>query len=152
MVALWDWHTEGFLHPPVRRPSIPNEHVFRVWGGTSELLGRPGRPGVCFSLRAPLTRREAERAFAIFEWGNAARYVTQFLLPQGIEIWIGMVHPGYIRTKWTWPPDQQVFIENPTAQTLRSRALRTTKLIDDLQPSALVSYPDPGKHKPRGFQ
>lgn len=94
------------------------------------MRGAPHRAGVCFSTVAPKTRSEGERLFAVFEWGNTCTHVTEFLVPPGIVLWTGQVHPGDPRACLGQHFGIQVFVENPAAQRLIW--LRTQSLIDDL--------------------
>jgi hypothetical protein len=67
---------------------------------------------------------------AVFEWGNPATYVTEFVPPVGTELWVGEVHPGDPRALLGTQFGEQVFIENPAAQRLIP--LRTKQLRSDL--------------------
>jgi hypothetical protein len=55
----------------------------RAPGDPPSRLRRATRPGVCFSLIAPKTRREAEGLFSVWEWGNQCRFVTSFDVTAG---------------------------------------------------------------------
>jgi hypothetical protein len=152
----WSWRQEGFLHPPRHRFSYPNERLFRVWGGGSAMQGRPTAAGVCFSPTAPRSRLEADQLFDIFEWSNAARYVTEFRLPEGMSLWIGRVDPAS-GPGWTWPSGdpvaalgEQVFIENPRAQKVMP--LHTRRLADDMSSVFLGAERPPTPNVPRGRQ
>jgi len=134
MNPTWDWKNEGFLSPPVARLAGPRERLFRIWGlwdgGGSSMLGRPSSAGVCFTTAEPTSRMDAERLLAVFEWGNPATHVTEFVAPPGTELWVGEVHPGDPRALLGTQFGAQVFIENPAAQRLIP--LRTKQLLSDL--------------------
>ena len=134
MKPTWDWRNVGFLSPPVARLAGPRERLFRIWGlwdaGGSSMLGRPTSDGVCFTSAEPKSRTDAERLLAVFEWGNPATHVTEFLVPLGTPLWVGEVHPGDPRALLGTQFGEQVFIENPAAQRLIP--LRTTRLRSDL--------------------
>jgi hypothetical protein len=50
--------------------------LYRVWDGTSLEHGDARCAGVFFSFQRPASRLEAERLFAIAEFGNACTFVS----------------------------------------------------------------------------
>lgn len=134
MNPAWDWKNVGFLTAPVARLAGPRERLFRIWGlwdgGGSAMFGKPASVGVCFTTVEPTSRMDAERLLAVFEWGNPATYVTEFVAPLGTELWVGEVHPGNPRALLGTQFGEQVFVENPAAQRLIP--LRTKRLQSGL--------------------
>jgi hypothetical protein len=130
MAVQWDWREEGFKEAPQLVHAPPNMRVFRAWGGSSTVQGDPGRTGVCFSTDRPVSRRDAERLFSVFEYRNPCLHLTEFIVPAGTAIWVGTVHPGDYSMSGRRSGGVQVFIENPAAQTLA--LVRTDALVNDL--------------------
>jgi len=127
----WSWQEVGFRKKPKRRASRPGERLFRAWGGESSTMrGRPNSVGVCFSSVAPKSRWDAERLFAVFEYGNPCTHVTEFVVPENTMMWEGEVDPGDARVVLGMSYGPQIFIENPLAQSLIP--CQTTRLPDDL--------------------
>ena len=124
----FSWKEEGFLNPPARKVSKGVERIYRAWGGHSGKKGTLARPGVCFSTVKPSSRREAEKLFALFEWGNSCLKLTEFRVPAGTVMWTGTVDPGDARLQN--PAGPQIFIENPAAQGVVE--IRTSDLVGDL--------------------
>jgi hypothetical protein len=114
----WSWYEEGFLWPPVLWITDGWQSLYRVWGGQSSEKGRANSAGVCFSFGRPGSRWEAEKLFAVFEYGNAVLHLSEFLAPPGTPRWVGTVHPGKPRAPLGHSGGTQVFIENPRAQSL----------------------------------
>lgn len=127
----WNWEAEGFQHPPQRICAPAGIRLFRCWDGTvSSMRGNPSRAGVCFSSDKPASRLEAEKLFAVFEWGNRCRNLSEFLVPAGTPMWVGNVDPGDSRAAFGRFYGKQVFIENPAAQKLT--VVSTLTLKNDL--------------------
>jgi hypothetical protein len=128
----WNWRDEGFRAEPKRVPAPAGLRLYRAWGGTSEMMGRPSRPGVCFSTQKPDTRSEAERLFSAWEWGNSCLWLTAFRVIGRVELYVGAVHPGhYVDPQLSDPRSGvQVFIENPVHGKLVE--VQTMRLADDL--------------------
>ena len=139
MRRMFSWKDEGFLEPPVPKLSKGGERIYRAWGGQSYPKGSPERPGVCFSTLKPNSRAEAEKLFALFEWGNSCLKVTEFRVPAGIVIWTGTVDPGDARLRNLAGP--QIFIENPAAQ--RVVEITTSDLRNDLGGAWVYTRPIP---------
>lgn len=142
MKTPFDWAAEGFRAPPTCRFAARGQILFRAWGGGSSQQGSPERTGVCFSSERPGSRAEAERLYAVFEWGNACRYVSDFHVPVGTTLWWGQVDPGDPRAQLGAGCGVQVFVENPAAQTLE--VIRTAMLVDDLGGAWVHGGPRPG--------
>lgn len=141
----WNWHEAGFLFPPIPVTTSGVTTVYRVWGGISLEEGDGRKPGVCMSFQAPSTRREAESLFAILEYGNAARFVTTFLVAPGATIFVGMVHPGDLFQSGLGPPGSQVFIETPVMQRFVLKVGQHRVLTNDLVGYSVVPRGDRGK-------
>src|SRR5262245_43713929 len=90
----WHWHAEGFLREPERRDAPPGLRLYRAWGGTSQKIGSPSRPGVCLSTQRPGTRSGAEKFFSAWEWGNPCHWLTEFRVIAGTQMYVGVVDPG----------------------------------------------------------
>ena len=101
------------------------------------MRGNLSRPGVCFSTREPASRLEAEKLFAVFEYGNSCARLTEFSVPSGTLLWVGEVDPGDSRAAFGNFFGPQVFFENPAAQNLR--VVRTVSLRNDLGGAFLYS-------------
>jgi len=115
--APLDWRALGFLSQP-RLIVADGRRLFRVWGGTSLERGDANSRGVFFSFQRPASQREAERLFAIAEFGNACTFVTEFDVPSGISMYVGAVDPGDDVHITLAIAGEQVFIRNPWAQRL----------------------------------
>lgn len=144
----WSWHDEGFLSQPkpvpVRRP-LP---VYRVWGGTATETGSPTRPGACFSLEKPRSRKEAERLFSLWEWGNSCRFVTEFVIKPGATIFVGTVHPGDCYDHGLGVPGSQIFVETPQVNLFVRKIGAAQPLIDDIVGGkVIVPNRDPGRKR-----
>ena len=126
----WHWHEEGFLQPPRITQATTAQHVYRVWGGTATKLGNPSRPGLCLSGQKPMSRRDAERLFSVWEWGNSCLWVTTFELVAGTTLFVGQVHPGEWEAPALTSSGEQIFIEQPVREKVREVA--TERLRDDL--------------------
>ena len=128
----FDWREEGFAAPPFRAFAFGNEKLYRAWGGDPKRKwGNTDRAGVCFSLDQALTRREAERMYAVMEYGNPVRFITQFALQAGTPFWSGIVDPGLLGGRSA----TQAYVERahlPPAWGVKEVADRPLK--DDLGP------------------
>lgn len=82
------------------------------------MRGSPKSVGVCFSSVAPTSRLDAERLFAVFEWGNQCTFLTEFLVPEKTMLWLGETDPGHGSAPFGLFCGPQIFIENPAAQHL----------------------------------
>ena len=112
-----DWKRLGFQAPPFVT-AADGRRLYRVWGGTSLERGDPGSAGVFFSFARPKSRAEAEGFFAIAEFGNACRFVSEFEVPPGTVMLVGRVDPGHDVHPALDDAGDQVFILNPAAQRL----------------------------------
>ena len=135
----FDWKAYGFLAPPSTVVS-DGRPLFRVWGGTSLEQGDPQGRGVFFSFQRPASRRDAERLFAIAEFGNACIFVSQFDVPSGTPMFVGDVELGDDVHPALAGAGQQVFIQNPWAQRL-IRVGAASRLEDDLGGAWIYSGP-----------
>ena len=113
----FDWKALGFTSAP-RVVIADGRRLFRVWGGTSLERGDPGSRGVFFSFQCPASQREAERLFAIAEFGNACTFVTEFDVLPGTLMFVGSVDPGDDVHPSLEGAGEQVFIRNPWARRL----------------------------------
>ena len=126
-----NWHALGFLVPPRQVTLGADQRVYRVWGGQSTKFGSPTQPVVFLSSMKPASRREAERRFAVWEWGNSCLWVTTFDLLQGTVIFVGPVDPGVHPLpsfESTW---EQIVVPQPVAGKMRE--VGTQRLHDDLR-------------------
>ena len=113
----FDWKAYGFSSKPLQVVS-DGRPLFRVWGGTSLERGNENGRGVFFSFQCPTSRLDAERLFAIAEFGNACAFVSQFDVPPGTPMFVGGVDPGDDVHPAIAGAGVQVFIQNPWAQRL----------------------------------
>lgn len=143
----WNWRAEGFASEPTGVVLRGPVTLYRVWGGMSTELGSPTRPGVCFSLEQPRTRREAEELFSVWEWGNACRFVSRFQVWPSATIFVGQAHPGDFHDHGLGEPGSQVFIEIDDVRRFVQRIGTPVSLLDDLGSVTVVPNPDPGKAK-----
>lgn len=127
---LANWLGLGFQDPPTRSSALGGERLFRVHGGAARRLGTAGGRGVFFSLDRPRSRREAERLFAVAEYGNALLYLSEFRVPTGTPMWLGRVHPGDAPMPGWNRGGSQVFVEQPWA--MHVLCVATTRLSDDM--------------------
>ena len=141
----WQWRAEGFLTVPVKVIAPRQLRVYRVWGGTASEMGSPTRRGACFSFEAPRTRREAEKLFSVWEWGNNAAYITPFGVMQGITVFVGKAHPGDFHQYGVGAPGSQIFIEIAEIQRGVRKLNGAIPLVDDMKQNFIVSYKDPGR-------
>ena len=118
--------------------------VYRVWGGTATETGSPTRPGVCFSIEKPRSRKEAEGLFSLWEWGNACRFVTEFVIEPGATIFVGTVYPGDFYDHGLGVPGSQIFVETPQAKLFVRKIGPAQTLTDDLGGKVIVPNRDPG--------
>jgi hypothetical protein len=142
---LWNWRDEGFLTQPIALPVLSGVVVYRVWGGTATETGSPTRPGVCFSFEKSTTRRKAEGLLAVWEWGNACRFVTTFEILPGATIFIGRVHPGDFYQSGLGAPGSQIFVEAFQVKQFVRQIGQAQKLLDDVGSHVIVPNRDPGK-------
>lgn len=126
----WNWLAEGFAHPPRLVHATHRQLVYRVWGGTATKLGSPTRPGVCLSGRKPASRVDAERLFAVWEWGNSCLWVTTFEVIAGTPMFVGRVDPGQNPMPALGATWAQILIEQPVSGKLRE--IGTQRLHNDL--------------------
>lgn len=87
----------------------------------------------------PNSRAEAEKLFALFEWGNSCLKVREFRVPAALVMWMGTVDPGDARLRN--PAGPQIFIENPAAQ--RVVEITTSDLRNDLGGAWVYTRPMP---------
>jgi hypothetical protein len=142
VVAPLDWRNLGFLSPPFAM-TADGRRLYRVWGGTSLERGDPNSRGVFFSFTRPATRWQAEGLFAIAEFGNACRFVSEFEAPPGTMLFVGRVDPGDDVHPRLADAGEQVFIRNPEAQRV-VRVGQAARLEDDFGGHQVYSGP-PGK-------
>jgi hypothetical protein len=135
----FDWKAYGFSAPP-RLVVSDGRPLFRVWGGTSLERGNENGRGVFFSFARPSSRFEAERLFAVAEFGNACTFVSQFDVPPGIPMFVGNVDPGDDVHPALAAAGEQVFIQNPWAQRL-VRVGPANRLENDLGGAWIYSGP-----------
>jgi hypothetical protein len=135
----FDWKAYGFNAPP-RLMVADGRQLFRVWGGTSLERGDENSRGVFFSFQAPSSRLDAERLFAIAEFGNACTFVSQFDVPSGTPMFVGEVNPGDDVHPALAGAGEQVFIQNPWAQRL-IRVGPASRLENDLGGAWIYSGP-----------
>jgi hypothetical protein len=114
--------------------------LYRVWGGTSLEHGDPRSPGVFFSFQCPTSRLDAERLFAIAEFGNACLFVSQFDVPPGTPMLVGDVDPGDYVHPSLQGAGMQVFIQNPLAQRL-VRTGQASRLENDMGGASVYTGP-----------
>jgi hypothetical protein len=143
--ASWDWREEGFQSVPAKLVTPRQIKVYRVWGGTASETGNPTRPGVCFAFENPRTRREAERLFSIWEWGNNCTYVTAFEVQAGTTLFIGKAHPGDFYQSGIGALGSQVFIETFDVQRRVRRIGVAARLANDMGKYMVVPNRDPGR-------
>jgi len=124
-----DWKHLGFQAQPFVT-GVDGRRLFRVWGGTSLERGDPGSTGVFFSFARPRSRAEAEGLFAIAEFGNACRFVSEFEVPPGTVMLVGRVDPGDDVHPTLGDAGDQVFILNPAAQRLMLVGASATLDVD----------------------
>ena len=141
----WNWHDEGFVEKPRGLHLSRRVLVYRVWGGTATETGSPSRPGVCFSLQKPATRRHAEALSAVWEWGNTCQFVTAFEILPGAMIFVGRVDPGDFYQSGFGPPGSQIFVETSQVRQYARRTGYPQMLIDDVGLCVIVPLRDPGK-------
>ena len=135
----FDWKAYGFKSPPHLAVS-DGRQLYRVWGGTSLEQGDPRGRGVFFSFQCPGSRLEAERLFAIAEFGNGCTFVSQFDVPPGTPMFVGEVDPGDDVHPALVGAGEQVFIQNPWAQRL-IRVGPASPLTNDLGGAWIYSGP-----------
>jgi hypothetical protein len=126
----FDWKEEGFKSQPVPTVASGQERLYRAWGQGSTKLGNPTRAGVCFSLDRAKSRWDAERLYSVMEWNNAVYSITEFSVPKGTPMWIGVVDPGDMRAALGSSFGRQVFIERGYLKGLKENS--TARLSDDL--------------------
>jgi hypothetical protein len=128
---LPNWRGLGFVAAPIRSLATGAERVYRVHGGATQSHGKPGGQGVFFSWQRPRRRWEAERLFAIAEWGNALLHVSTFTVPEGTPMWIGRVDPGDSYQPGWGATGSQVYVQNPWA--MRMVRVEVPPLLDDMR-------------------
>jgi hypothetical protein len=143
----WNWREEGFIAPPIAVRSPPRLRIYRIWGGTSTELGSATRPGVCFSFHAPATRREAERLFAVWEWGNSCSHISTFEVGAGATLFVGKVDPGDWYQCGLGATGSQVFIETADARRHVRRIGPARLLGNDMGAFTVVPNRDPGARR-----
>jgi hypothetical protein len=127
----FSWHENGFAAPPALVLSTGTERLYRAWGGhPSHKWGNNDRSGVCFSLDRAFSRWHAEQLFAVMEYQNPVRHLSEFSVPGRLPLWVGRVHPGDFRAVLGKVSGSQVFIERAYLHLLTEVA--TTDLLDDL--------------------
>jgi hypothetical protein len=143
--SSWNWHDEGFKLEPkcvlLRWPMT----VYRVWGGTSTEMGDSRRPGVCLSFEQPKSRKESERLFSLWEWGNTCRSVSPFRIEPGAKVFVGSVHPGDFYDHGLGSPASQVFVERNQFDRFVHKIGAARELLDDLAPYHVVPNREPGR-------
>jgi|RhiMethySRZTD1v2_1073278.scaffolds.fasta_scaffold00065_3 hypothetical protein len=138
-----NWKALGFAAPP-RVLTADGRRLYRVWGGTSLERGDPRSPGVFCSFERPTSRMDAERRFAIAEFGNACRFVSEFEVATGTVMLVGPVDPGDVVDPKLADAGDQVFVPNPAAQCLMLVGA-ATRLEDDLGGRQVYTGPRPRK-------
>lgn len=139
----WNWKDEGFSSEPKQVRLSHRVVVYRAWGGTSQEFGNPLGAGVCFSFDKPQTRLQAEGLFAVWEYGNACRFLTEFQIFPGTTVYIGKVDPGDFYDHGLGVPGSQVFVETGDKAFVHKIGQHT--LIDDLGRIPILPTRDPGK-------
>ena len=128
----FDWHAHGFKHRPHSTLSLGCERLFRAWGGSPRRKwGNNSLPGVCFSLDRAKSRSEAEDLYAVMEWQNPVRYLTEFSIPCDPRAILGGSYGS------------QVFVERAFLYLVRE--LNTSVLDDDLSGKEVYSGKLPSK-------
>jgi len=126
-----DWHTNGFFAPPTLVAANGHERLYRAWGGApSRKWGNTDLPGVCFSIDRALSRWHAELLYSVMEYQNPVRYLTEFSVPKGVPLWVGMIHPGDSRALFGNIAGSQVLVERAFLPQIIE--LSTTELANDL--------------------
>lgn len=145
--TTWNWWDEGFSTPPKEVILVNPLTAYRVWGGFSRENGNLTRPGVCFSLERPSTRMQAEGLFSVMEYGNACRFVTEFLIRAGAMVYVGRVHPGDSFDNGLGVPGSQVFVPADQVARFVLRTAAARGLVDDLGSNVVVPRDDPGARR-----
>jgi hypothetical protein len=135
----FEWQALGFLSPPLAT-TAGGRRLFRVWGGTSLERGDPHGRGVFYSFERPASRLDAERRFAIAEFGNSCLFVSEFEAASDTVVWVGRVDPGESVHPDLADAGEQVFIGNPGAQRL-VQVGAAVRLEDDLGGAWVYSGP-----------
>jgi hypothetical protein len=138
MAMRFDWHANGFQSCPTLVSAAGTERLFRAWGGDpSRKWGNTNLPGVCFSLDRATSRWHAEMRYAVMEYFNPVRYLTEFSVPHGVPLWVGKVHPGDSRAVLGRISGSQAFIQRQYLHLVAE--LKTTELPNDLGAGYLYS-------------
>lgn len=83
------WIGKGFAEPPTYREAAGGETLYRVFGGTSGIVG------TFFSLVDPADVSSAEFNSNIVKWGNRCLYVARFKVQAGTPMYVGRVDQGF---------------------------------------------------------
>ena len=83
------WIGKGFAEPPTYREAVGGETLYRVFGGTSGIVGE------FFSLVDPADVSSAEFNSNIVKWGNRCLYVARFKVQAGTPMYVGRVDQGF---------------------------------------------------------
>jgi hypothetical protein len=137
------WHAAGFSSQPQLAHLNKQIVAYRVWGGTSTEDGDLSKP-LFLTFEQPVSRSQAEGFLAVWEWGNACRFVTAFRLLPGATIFVGKVHPGDSYVSGLGPPGSQIFIEPAERAAIRKIGVCRV-LHNDVGAVSIVPNRDPGK-------
>lgn len=143
----WSWRAEGFQCEPAKVVARRTLKVYRVWGGTASELGHPARPGVCFSFDVPRSRRDAEKLFAVWEWGNTCANITPFEVAAGATLFVGKAHPGDAYQSGLGAPGSQVFIEMSEVRHRVRKLGAAMPLANDMGVHLVIPNRDPGRSR-----
>ena len=83
------WIGKGFVEPPTYREAVGGETLYRVFGGTSGIVGE------FFALVDPADVSSAEFNSNIVKWGNRCLYVARFKVQAGTPMYVGRVDQGF---------------------------------------------------------
>ncbi|HTY93168.1 MAG TPA: hypothetical protein VMC02_04735 [Steroidobacteraceae bacterium] len=137
--APLNWQQAGFRARPLPVLISAPRRLYRVWGGASREIGE------FFTFDRPRTRTEAEGLFAVWEWGNACRFISAFVVLPGATIFVGRVHPGDFHGPELGAPGSQVFIGWQDVGRYVRKVGPAVELADDLATHVVVPNPDPGR-------
>jgi hypothetical protein len=126
-----DWQANGFAEPPRLRAATGAERLFRAWGGDPRRKwGNTDLIGVCFSLNSAQSRWHAETLYAVMEYQNPVRFLTEFSIAGSTPLWIGRVHPGDPRSSLGSVSGSQVLVERAYLHLVKE--VSTKPLRNDL--------------------
>jgi hypothetical protein len=141
----WSWQRDaGFMGAPTFYRLSSPLLVYRVWGGSSAEIGSPRARGVCFSAQKPRTRSQAERLFAIWEYGNATWYVSTFKVLPGATVFVGRVDPGAFNQAGRFSPTQ-IFLMAPQVRLFVRKVGSAVRLLNDVPGHLVVPNRAPGQ-------